>query len=413
MYEKFYRLRIPVIVLLSVTIGLFLGFALDRQVTNTLAVSSTPTVSSTNNFQLINEAWNIIQKNYVDRPAVDQSKLTEAAISGMVDALGDTGHSRYLSPDMVKAEQNFTQGQFDGIGAVVELKDGHVTIVSPIDNSPAQQAGLHSGDIITKVNGQSVDGLSLNAVVDRIVGSAGTHVTVTILHPGASSPQDYDLIRAKITINNVTWQWVPGTKVAHVRIAGFSNGVTGDLKKALVDLQNQGVTGIILDLRNNPGGLLSESIGVTSQFLNRGTVLEEKNANGGVDYVPVVPGGVASLVPMVVLVNQGTASASEIVTGALQDAKRAMIIGDTTFGTGTVLNEFSLSDGSAILLATQEWLTPKGRVIWHNGLIPDVIVKMDPKVDPLTPESERQMTPDQWKTTNDLQLLKALEILNK
>jgi carboxyl-terminal processing protease len=413
MDAKINRLRIPVIILLSLTLGLVLGFALDRQVSNTLALGSTPSPNTTNNFQLINEAWNIIQKYYVDRPAVDQSRLTYAAISGMVDALGDTGHSRFLTPDVVKSEQNFTQGQFEGIGAVVELKNGQVTIVSPIDNSPAQRAGLHSGDIITKVNGQSVDGLPLNDVVDRILGPAGTHVIVTILHPGASQPQDYDLTRAKIVINNVTWQWLPGTKIAHVRIAAFSSGVTSDLKKVLVDLQNQGATGIILDLRNNPGGLLSESIGVTSQFLKTGYVLEEKNASGGIDSVPVQPGGVATSLHVVVLVNQGTASASEIVTGALQDAKRATIVGDTTFGTGTVLNMFKLSDGSALLLATQEWLTPDGRVIWHHGLTPDIVVKMDPGVDPLTPESERQMTPGQWKKIDDVQLLKALDLLNK
>lgn len=413
MDEKIIRLRIPVVILLSVTIGIFLGFGLDREVTNTLAVSPLPVKNSTTNFQLINEAWNIIQKNYVDRSAIKQTQLTYAAIGGMVAALGDTGHSRFLSPDMLKAEQSFTQGEFSGIGAVVEMKNGRVTIVSPIDNSPAQQAGLRSGDVIMKVDGQSVEGLTLNDVVDRILGPAGTHLTVTIMHPGSSTSQDYNLIRAKITINSVTWQWVPGTRIAHVRIAAFSSGVTGDLRKALMDLQSLGVTGIILDLRNNPGGLLEESIGVTSQFLEGGLVMQEKNASGKIDTVPVEPGGVASLVPLVILVNHGTASASEIVTGALQDAGRARVIGETTFGTGTVLNVFHLSDGSALLLATQEWLTPKGRVIWHQGLNPDINVNMDPTIEPLTPESERQMTLDQWKTTSDIQLLKAIQTISK
>lgn len=413
MDEKIIRLRIPVVILLSVTIGIFLGFGLDREVTNTLAVSPLPVKNSTTNFQLINEAWNIIQKNYVDRSAVKQTQLTYAAIGGMVAALGDTGHSRFLSPDMLKAEQSFTQGEFSGIGAVVEMKNGRVTIVSPIDNSPAQQAGLRSGDVIMKVDGQSVEGLTLNDVVDRILGPAGTHLTVTIMHPGSSTSQDYNLIRAKITINSVTWQWVPGTRIAHVRISAFSSGVTGDLRKALMDLQSLGVTGIILDLRNNPGGLLEESIGVTSQFLEGGLVMQEKNASGKIDTVPIEPGGVASLVPLVILVNHGTASASEIVTGALQDAGRARVIGETTFGTGTVLNVFHLSDGSALLLATQEWLTPKGRVIWHQGLNPDINVNMDPTIEPLTPESERQMTLDQWKTTSDIQLLKAIQTISK
>lgn len=413
MNENIIRLRIPVIILLSLIIGMFLGFGLDREVTNTLAGSSLPVKNSTTNFQLIDEAWNIIQKNYVDRTAVKQTQLTYAAISGMVAALGDTGHSRFLSPNMLKAEQSFTQGEFSGIGAVVEMKNGRVTIVSPIDNSPAQKAGLRPGDVILKVDGQSVDGLSLNDVVDRILGPAGTHLTITIMHPGSSASQDYNLVRAKITINSVTWQWVPGTKIAHVRIAAFSIGVTGDLRKTLIDLQSLGVTGIILDLRNNPGGLLEESIGVTSQFLDSGVVLQEKNADGSIDNVPVEPGGVAPLIPLVILVNHGTASASEIVTGALQDAGRARVIGDTTFGTGTVLNVFHLSDGSALLLATQEWLTPKGRVIWHQGIKPDILINMDPTIEPLTPESERQMTPDQWKTTSDIQLIKAIQTISK
>ncbi len=412
MEDKLNRLRLPLIVIVSVTLGIFLGITFDRQVTNTLAVSSSPQGSPANNFQLINDAWSIIQKNYVDRTAVDQTRLTYAAVSGMVDALGDTGHSRFLSPDMVKSEQSFTRGTFEGIGAVVEMKDGHVVIVSPIDNSPAQKAGLHSGDIITKVNGRSVDGLGLNDVVDLILGPSGTKVTLTIVHPGSSSPQDYPLTRAKIIINNVTWQMISGTKVAHLRVAAFSNGVTRDLKKALGEIQSQGATAIILDLRNNPGGLLTEAIGVASQFLSSGNVLEEKNADGGVEMVPVQPGGTATQIHMVVIVDQGTASAAEIVAGALQDAKRAVVVGETTFGTGTVLNQFDLPDGSALLLATQEWLTPKGRVIWHQGLTPDVVIKMDASIDPLTPESERLMTGDQWKSITDLQLLKAVQISN-
>jgi carboxyl-terminal processing protease len=412
MQEYLNRIRLSVVILLSIGVGLISGIALDRRFINTQAVSTSSASDSSSNFQLYNDAWNIIQKNYVDRTAIDQTKLTYAAISGMVDGLGDTGHSRFLSPEMLKSEQTYTRGEFEGIGAIVEMKDNHVTIVSPINDSPAQKAGLRAGDIITKVNGQSVEGLSLDEVVNHILGPAGSQVVVTILHQGATDPQDYTLMRAKITIKNVTWQWIPGTKIAHLRITAFSSGVTGDLKKALINIKDSGATGIILDMRNNPGGLLSEAIGVTSQFLDSGVVLEEKNANGKIDTVSVQPGGVATQIRMVVLVNQGTASASEIVTGALQDAHRATVIGETTIGTGTVLNTFDLPDGSAMLLATQEWLTPNGRVIWHQGLTPDVEVKMDSSVYPLTSEAESQMTPDQWKTINDIQLLKAFETIN-
>jgi carboxyl-terminal processing protease len=412
MQENLTRIRISIVIVLSISIGLILGIALDRQVINTQAIGTSAASGSSGNFQLLNDAWNIIQKNYVDQSAISETKLTYAAISGMVAGLGDTGHSRFLSPEMLKSEQTFTRGEFEGIGAIVEMKNNHVTIVSPIDNSPAQKAGLRAGDIITKVNGQNVDGLSLDEVVSHIIGPAGSQVVVSVLHPGATAPQDYTLTRAKITVNNVTWQWIPGTKIAHLRLAAFSSGVTDDLKKALIEIKASGATGVILDMRNNPGGLLSEAVGVASQFLDSGVVLEEKNANGKIDSVFVQPGGVATQIPMDVLVNQGTASAAEIVTGALQDAQRAVVIGETTIGTGTVLNTFDLPDGSALLLATQEWLTPKGRVIWHQGLTPDIEVKMDSSVYPLSPEAERQMTYYQWKTTDDIQLVKAFETLN-
>jgi len=171
------------------------------------------------------------------------------------------------------------------------------------------------------------------------------------------------------------------------------------------------MTGIILDLRNDPGGLLDEAIGVTSQFLSNGNVLLEKNAKGEVKPVPAKSGGVAIDMPLVVLINSGTASAAEIAAGALQDAHRAQLVGETTFGTGTVLNEFGLSDGSALLLATEEWLTPAGRVIWHRGISPDVQVGLAQTVTPLTPEAERGMSPTGWSDAHDEQLQRALDLL--
>ena len=169
---------------------------------------------------------------------------------------------------------------------------------------------------------------------------------------------------------------IPGTQIADVRLSGFSDGVTKQLTSDLQALQTQGAKGIILDMRNNPGGLLNESVGVASQFLSSGSVLEEKDAQGNISQTPVKPGGVATSIPLVVLINNNTASAAEIVAGALQDAGRAKLVGEITFGTGTVLNEFPLPDGSAMFLATQEWLTPKGRVIWHVGITPDDSVSM-------------------------------------
>jgi carboxyl-terminal processing protease len=396
------------LIVLALGLGMGGGIILDRQVLS--AAAATPAATGLN-VQLIQDAWNTIQSQYVDRTAVQTQTLTYGAISGMVDALGDTGHSRFLSPDMLKAEHNSLNGQFEGIGAEVQESDGHTVIVAPIDNSPAQQAGLLPGDVILKVDGTDVSDLPLFQVVQRILGPAGTTVTLTILTPATGQPRDVTLTRAKITLHNLTWQQVPGTTIADVRIAGFSQGVSQDLQQALTAIQQQHLTGVILDLRNDPGGLLDEAIGVVSQFVANGNVLEEQDATGKITSVPIDHKYTATALPLVVLINQGSASAAEITAGALQDAGRATLIGETTFGTGTVLNDFNLPDGSALLLATQEWLTPKGRVIWHHGITPDDQVSLPVTAHPLLPEAERSMTPAQMQASGDAQFLQALKTL--
>jgi carboxyl-terminal processing protease len=378
----------------------------------------TPNVASaqtqSNNLDLVNQAYQIIQQNYVDRSAVNQTQLEYGAISGMVDALGDTGHSRFLTPQMVQEENNFTQGSFDGIGAEVAMNaNGQVVIVAPIDGSPAQAAGVKAGDIILKVDGQDLTGLSLSDVVSKVLGPAGTQVTLSLQDPKTSAIRNVTITRAKITVDNVSWIMLPGTTIADIRIAGFSQGVTNNLRTALQEAKAQGATSIILDLRNNPGGLLNEAVGVASQFLSSGNVLLVKNAQGQEQAIPVESGGLATNIPMVVLVNQGTASASEIVAGAIQDAHRGTLIGETTFGTGTVLNAFPLSDGSQVLLATEEWLTPSGRTIWHKGISPDITVSVDSSVTLFVPEAGHGMTAAQLQNSGDTQLLKAISELSQ
>ncbi len=276
-------------------------------------------------YSLIREAWNTVNRVYVDRSALDKQDLTYGAISGMITALGDTGHSTFLTPEMVKSEHNFTQGEFEGIGALLEMKDGRPTIVAPFDGSPAQKAGVKPGDVILQVDGKDVSGQSLTQIVSQVSGPAGTQVTLTLQDPNTGNTRDVTITRAKIQIHNVTWHMLPGTTLAHVRIAAFSSGATDDLKKALQEAKAQGATGIVLDLRNDPGGLLSEAVSVASQFLPSGNVMLEKDAQGNTKPLPVEKGGVATDIPMVVLINNGTASAAEIVSGALQDAKRAAL----------------------------------------------------------------------------------------
>jgi carboxyl-terminal processing protease len=385
-------------------VGMGAGVILDRW----LLLAFVPS-SAVSDFQLMVEAWNTIQRYYVDRAAVKPKALTYGAISGMVDALGDTGHSVFLSPEMVKQLHTVESGRLNGIGVEVDSRNGHVVIVAPIDNSPAQRAGLRSGDIIMSVDGRDITGLPLGQVLQRITGPVGTSVRLGILDPQTHRLRNVTIIRAVVKINDVTWQRLPGTKIADVRIAGFDAGVARNLKSALQEIQQQRLQGLILDLRDNPGGVLDEAVAVASQFLAGGNVLLIKDAKGKITPVPVKPGGVATNIPMAVLINVGSASASEIVAGALRDAHRAELIGETTFGTGTVLNEFPLIGGSALMLAIQEWLTPDGHSFWHKGIPPQIKVALPADVNPLFPEAERDMTATELQASKDSQLLCALK----
>lgn len=364
-------------------------------------------------FALMAEAWNAIQDHYVDRASVKPRPLTHGAISGMVAALGDTGHSMFLSPEMIKEEEEFTSGKYEGIGAEVKMKEDQVVIVTPLDGSPAQKAGLQPGQVILAVDGQDIMGLNLFQVVKRISGPAGTRVSLRILDSKTGLTREVSLVRAAIIMNNVRWLRLAATRVAHLRIAGFSEGVSKDLQKALSEIMTQDLKSLILDLRNNPGGLLKEAVSSASQFLSDGDVLLEKDAAGRITSLPVEKGGQALSIPMVVLVNKGTASAAEIVAGALQDHGRASLVGTATFGTGTVLQQFPLSDGSALLLAVQEWLTPNGNKIWHKGITPNFTVSLPEGGSPMFPEEEQGMTPQQLKASQDTQLLKALNLVTK
>ena len=398
---------------LALAIGATLigAFFLSLQVQSISSPSEKIPPDAKTDFSLMAEAWNSIHDHYVDRAAIKPVPLTYGAISGMVDALGDTDHSVFLSPEMIKEEKDFTSGKYEGIGAEVKMKEGHVVIVTPLDNSPAQKAGLEPGQIILAVNGQDIMGLNLFQVVKRILGPAGTPVTLRILDPKTGLTREVSLIRAPIMMNNVNWHRIPAAGIAHLRIAGFSEGVTKDLKKSLDAILAQDLKGLILDLRNNPGGLLTEAVSTASQFLSKGNVLLEKNAQGQIASVAVEEGGVAPSIPMVVLVNGGTASAAEIVSGALQDHGRARLVGTTTFGTGTVLQKFPLSDGSALLLAVMEWLTPNGSQIWHKGITPNFVVSLPEGASPVFPVEEKSMTLQQLKQSKDTQLLEALKLI--
>ena len=408
-----YGIVVIVTFVIAMSLGLSSGIIIDRRLLSNTTPAVTSSSSSTLDMSLISQALSLIKQHYVDQAAASNTTLTYGAISGMVNSLGDTGHSRFMTPQEVTQENNFTTGKYDGIGAEVSQQNGSVVIVYPIEGSPAQKAGLLPNDVITKVDGVDMTGKQLSEVVSKILGPANTKVDITIYRPSTGKTITYTITREVITMQNVSWKQIPGTTIADVRISSFASGVTDDLKKALNQIQQQKMTGIILDLRDNPGGLLNEAVSTASQFLSSGYVLQEKNINGQITKVAVESGGVATKIPMVVLINQGTASAAEIVAGALEDNHRAELIGDTTFGTGTILNQFSLSDGSAMLLATQEWLTPDGKTIWHTGITPNKTVDLAATATPLTPEVLSSMTAAQVKSSTDAQFLQALKAVQQ
>lgn len=412
MERRLFALGMAALVVIALVLGAAGGVLLDRQVLSERSSAVEVPEGASSEFELMAEVWRTIEREYVDQEGVRPREMAYSAIDGIVQTLGDAGHTRFLTPEMAERHQNQIQGEFEGIGAYVEMRDGQVVIVAPIDDSPAQQAGLEPGDVISAVNGEDVTGLSLTEVVSQVLGPAGTEVTLTILDPDTGETRDVTLERAEIDLDLVTWQRLPGTSVAYVRISSFSDGATGELRETLDEIQDEEIAGLVLDLRSNPGGLLGEAVGVSSQFIEDGNVLLRRDAEGEITEEPVRRGVDAIDIPMVTLTNGGTASAAEIVTGALQDQERATVVGTTTFGAGTVLNEFTFQDDSALLLAVEEWLTPDGRVIWQRGLAPDVEVTLLPDAEPvLRLRLQDIVTEEELRNSGDDQLLRALELL--
>jgi carboxyl-terminal processing protease len=409
------RWRIVPTLLLSLLL-LATGFAAGAYATRLssdirAASEEPPEISDT--FGVFWQAWHLVQDHYVDRQALDPARLTYGAVQGMLAALGDDGHTRFLSPADVQSERAELSGKLDGIGIQVASRNGHVVIVAPIPGSPAQQAGLKAGDTIVSVDGQEVSEGSLTQAGNLIRGPAGTSVTLSVVHQGDAAPVDITVTRATITVPSISWATLPGTSVAQILVAQFPDHTTDQLVDAIAGARAAGATALILDLRNDPGGIRDEAIGVASQFLDSGDVLVEQDADGARTEYQVKSGGTATTMPLEVLINEGSASSAEIVAGAIQDHQRATLVGSTTFGTGTVLSMYNLSDGSAIFLGTAEWLTPNGRQIWHHGIAPDVAVAEPAGADPLTPDQVRSLSPSELQASSDAQLLAALHQLTQ
>jgi carboxyl-terminal processing protease len=357
------------------------------------------------------QAWNVVHSHFVDRDALDATRLTYGAIRGMVEALGDEGHTTFLTPEEVARHRTGISGKFSGIGAQIGVEDGLPVIVAPFDGSPAEEAGIKAGDIIIEVDDVDVTSWPLGDIVENIRGEAGTEVELTVVRPDEGASYEITIVRGEIDSPNATWAVLPGTDVALIRLSQFSADATDELTAAVREADAAGATSLIVDVRNNPGGLLREAINVTSQFLADGNVLQQEDADGNRQVFQVREGGVATEIPVVVLINRGSASSSEIFAGALQDQERAIVVGETTFGTGTVLQPFRLDDGSTLMLGTSQWLTADGRLIRKQGIKPDVEVELPIGIRLLIPSVVESLTVEELLASEDAQLLKALELL--
>ena len=369
--------------------------AVAQQLSGSTSSTTTRAVprSAPREFAVLDEIWAILNQDFVDQQALDPEKLGRAAVDGMIASLGDR-HTSFIDSDSVRAEQTGIRGSYEGIGASVSLEEGTVTIVAPLAGSPAERAGIRTGDKIVEVNGRSTAGMGLDEVVNIIKGPKGSSVQLTIQREGAPN-FPLEVVRDEIRTLSVAAQMLP-EGYAHIRIAQFTQRTSNELNDVLEEARNQRAKGIILDLRNNPGGLLDTTVESTNQFLSGGIAGYQIDRNGQRTTLPLENGGRALDIPMVILVNGGSASGSELLAGALQDRGRAQLIGTKTYGKGSVNHLRQLSDGSALYVTIGRWLTPNGRLIEDNGLEPDFVV---------------ELTEDDIRNQQDRQMQKAIEVL--
>jgi len=358
--------------------------------------------------KLFTEVVELVKKNYVEEVTIDQ--LISGAVEGMLHSLDP--HSAYLSPDMYRELQVETKGTFGGLGIEISIKEGILTVIAPIEDTPADQAGVQAGDRIISIDGESTKGLSLLECVKRLRGPRGTEVTITILREGLTKPKDFTIVRDIIEIKSVKYKTME-KGYGWLRISQYQEQTATELQKAVHSLEQEnpeGLKGLILDLRNNPGGLLDQAVKVADFFLDEGVIVSIKG-RGDEEKMTfnAHKRGTLPAWPMVVLVNHGSASASEIVAGALQDYGRAVVMGSKTFGKGSVQTIIPLEDGSGLRLTTAQYYTPKGRTIHEKGIEPDIALV---GVEGTAGETKKEVAEDP-QLTRALEHVKGLSIFQK
>lgn len=345
--------------------------------------------------------WNVldkIQNNYYDKTLIDPQKMLNGAISGMVASLDDP-YTVYLPPAQNNDFKQGLAGKFEGIGAELGMKGKQVVVVAPLDGSPAQKAGVRPGDMIVKVEDQFIAGWDLNQVVTKIRGPKGTDVTISVVHKQGDPPKDIKIVRDTIQVKSLT-SWVKqvkdideikqtdaikklgNDKVVYIRLSQFGDSTNDEWQRVAANIdrqmsQDKNIKGIVFDLRNNPGGYLSDAVYIASEFIKDGTAVMQEDRNGERQSYPVSGKGLLTDAPVIVLINKGSASASEIVSGALRDHQRAKLVGETSFGKGTIQQAEDLGGGAGLHVTIAKWLTPDGIWVHKKGLEPDVKVELD------------------------------------
>jgi carboxyl-terminal processing protease len=340
------------------------------------------------------ETWDLVHEEFVDQP-VDDLTLMRGAIEGMLAALGDR-HTSYMSPEEFMQANESLEGEYEGIGAWVDITGDYVEIISPMKGSPAAEAGLQPRDQVIAIDGEDMTGFPGDLVLQRILGPAGTNVTLTLQRNGEAF--DVTITRAKIVVPTVESEMLEGD-IAYVALLNYGSNTTQQLRSTLQDLLDEDPRGLIFDLRNNGGGYLNTAIQVVSEFIGEGVVMYEEYGDGETFAYDALPGGLATDIPLVVLVNEGTASASEITAGAIQDFERAPLVGVTTYGKGSVQSWIELqNEAGGVRITIARWLTPNRRQISGEGLTPEYIV---------------ELTEEDFEQGLDPQLDKAIEVLEQ
>lgn len=391
---------IPILIILSIVVGFAGGFFFQEFRGETGSKFTDIANRDANqpegvDFAMFWDAWNVLQKKYVDRQELDTQELVYGAVDGLVRAVGDP-YTVFLKPKESEEFNRQIQGTFSGVGIEIGIRKEILTVISPIKGTPAYKAGLLAGDKILKIDDKSTEGMKTEEAVQLIRGPKGTQVTLTITRDGLEKAKEYTITRDNIKIPAVAWELKDGD-IAYIEIYTFNKNVDSEFKKAAEEIVKSPARKIILDLRNNPGGLLDSAVNIAAYFLENDTIVTiERFGDGRENQFRAQPNGLLKNYPVVVLINKGSASASEILAGALKDNRGVLIVGETSFGKGSVQEVVDLPKKSSLKVTIAKWLTPKGHSINDNGIKPDV---------------EVERTEEDAQSERDPQLDKARELI--